>query len=97
MKEIKLSNKEIELIISVLDSKISSNLDKVFGDVQYSPTCKHRLRKENSNIENLIDKLIDRLNGIEVEENESVLKVDWNMEEFEEKLKEVIEECLCNG
>ncbi|EGT4532617.1 hypothetical protein REK96_006315 [Clostridioides difficile] len=97
MKEIELSNKEIELIISVLDFKISSNLDKVFGDVQYSPTCKHKLRKENYIIENLIDKLIDRLNGIEIEGNENVLKIDWNMEEFEGKLKEIIEEYLCNG
>ncbi|HGT0320988.1 MULTISPECIES: hypothetical protein [unclassified Clostridioides] len=91
MKEIELDNKEIELVISALDLKISRDLDRVYNNVLYPFTKKEEYRKGVATMELLIDKLLSKRDEVESEE---VLTIDWNMKEFKEKLKEVIEEVL---
>lgn len=91
MKEIDLDNKEIELVISALDLKISRDLDRVYNNVLYPFTKKEEYRKGVATMELLIDKLLSKRDEVESEE---VLTIDWNMKEFKEKLKEVIEEVL---
>lgn len=90
MKEIELDNKEIELVISALDLKISRDLDRVYNNVLYPFTKKEEYRKGVATMELLIDKLLSKRDEVESEE---VLTIDWNMK-FKEKLKEVIEEVL---
>ncbi|HBG1230856.1 TPA: hypothetical protein KPG58_000733 [Clostridioides difficile] len=91
MKEIELDNKEIELVISALDLKISCDLDRVYNNVLYPFTKKEEYRKGVATMELLIDKLLSKRDEVESEE---VLTIDWNMKEFKDKLKEVIEEVL---
>ncbi|HHY0047678.1 TPA: hypothetical protein ACVT6Z_001263 [Clostridioides difficile] len=77
MKEIELDNKEIELVISALDLKISRDLDRVYNNVLYPFTKKEEYRKGVATMELLIDKLLSKRDEVESEE---VLTIDWKYE-----------------
>ncbi|EIS9703495.1 hypothetical protein [Clostridioides difficile] len=95
MKEIELDDKEIKLIISALDLKISRNLDKAYNSFPYSFDEKEEYKRDVATMELLIDKFLSKLDEVECEEvDKEALVIDWNIEEFKEILKEAIEGVL---
>ncbi|MCC0648472.1 hypothetical protein [Clostridioides sp. ZZV15-6598] len=98
MKEIELDDKEIKLIISALDLKVSRDLDKVYNNVPYPFNEKEKIRRNVITMEFLVDKFLRKLDKAECEEaDKEALVVDWNIEELKEVLKEAIDGVLTNG
>ncbi|HGS9151989.1 hypothetical protein KWW51_14095 [Clostridioides difficile] len=91
MKKIELETKEINLIICALDLSISRSLDEVYNNVPHP--FKERKKGEIASMEILIDKLLNELDKVECEDkNKEALAIDWNMEEFKQVLREIVEE-----
>lgn len=89
MKKIELDAREIKLIISALDLNISHNLEKVYGNVPY--TFREKNKKEVASMEVLVDKFLSKMEEVEcTDESKEALTVDWNMGEFKQVLREVV-------
>ncbi|ALP03652.1 TPA: hypothetical protein KRE09_003900 [Clostridioides difficile] len=67
MKKIELDDKEIKLIISALDLKVSRNLGKAYKNFPYAFDEKEEYKRDVATMELLIDKFLSKLNEVECE------------------------------